>query len=107
MSKVVVPTKTVTFTVTSVPKRTAQVKTIQRLMRMQPQIQGGLRNLAKRRRQQDNIVTARAGRKWIVRKRATKLTPVREGETFTLTLTPQIIPDIASVEKFLDAKTAK
>ena len=107
MSKVIVPTKTVTFTVTSVPKRTAQIKTIQRLMRMQPTIQSGLRNLANRRRQHDNVMTTRAGRPWVNRKRVTKLTPVRRGETFTLTLTPQIIPDIASVEKFLDAQAAK
>ena len=107
MSKTLVPTKTVTFTITSVPQRNAQIKTIQRLMRMQPHIQGGLKHLANRRRLTDNVMTSRAGRPWVVRKRVTKLTPVKQGETFTLTLTPQIIPDIASVEKFLDAKAAK
>jgi hypothetical protein len=32
---------------------------------------------------------------------------VRKGETFTLTVTPQIMPDIKAVEKFLQAKPAK
>ena len=89
------------------PKRTAQIKTIQRLMRMQPKIQSGLRSLANRRGRFDNILTTRAGRPWVNRKRVTKLTPVRQGESFTLTLTPQIIPDISSVEKSPDAKAAK
>ena len=40
------------------------------------------------------------------RVRATRLVQVEAGETFTLTLTPQMIPDIRSVEKYLDAKPA-
>ena len=107
MSSVIAPKKNITFTVTSVPKRDAQIKTIQRLMRMQVHIQQGLRHLAIRRRQVDNVTTIRAGRPWTNRKKVTKLTPVQQGETFTLLITPQIIPDIKSVEKFLAAKTAK
>ncbi len=107
MSSAIAPQSNITFTITSVPARDAQVKTIQRLMRMQVHIQQGLRHLAKRRRQVDNVTTIRAGRPWTNRKKVTKLTPVEQGETFTLLITPQIIPDIKSVEKFLSAKTAK
>ncbi len=99
------PRKTVTFTITKTPKLDRERKTIARLMRMQPHIQKGLKMLARRRRQHDNVVTARSGREWISRARVTNLTPVRPGETFTLTITPQIIPDLKSVEAYL--KTGK
>ena len=102
----ITPLETVTFTVTKVPSRSAQLKTISRLMNMQPQSQRSLRSLAKRRRLHDNIVGTRAGRKWTNRVRTTKVNRVETGETFTLTLTSQIIPDVKSVEKFLAAAKA-
>ena len=107
MMTAIAPKKNVTFTVTAVPKRTAELKTIQRLMRMQPDIQRGLKKLARRRQLHDNKIISHAGRDWVQRVRATKLTYVRPGETFTLTITPQIIPDIKSVERYLKAKAAK
>jgi hypothetical protein len=103
----IAPQKKVTFTITKRPHRTADRKTIQRLMRMQPEIQRGLRDLARRRRQFDNKPGIRAGVVWVDRAKATKLTQVQPGETFTLYITPQIIPDIESVEQFLEAKPAK
>ena len=107
MSKTIAPQETVTFTVTKVPPGAAQRKTIQRLMRMQPHIQRGLKKLAQRRRRHDNVAYIRAGNVWINRARTTKLTRVEAGETFTLTITPQIIPDITSVQAYLKAKAAR
>lgn len=104
---IITPRNTVTFTVTKAPQRTAEKKTIQRLMRMQPEVQRGLAKLARRRRQEDNVTRQRAGRMWTSRVKTTKITRVAAGESFTLTITPQIIPDIKSVEKFLSAKKAK
>ncbi len=103
-TELIAPRNTVTFTITKTPERPAQRKTIQRLMRMQPEVQRGLSKLARRRRQEDNVTNIRAGRRWVNRARTTKITHVEPGETFTLTLTPQIIPDLKSVEKFLEAK---
>lgn len=102
----IAPQKTVTFTITAAPQREAQRKTIRRLMRMQPHIQRGLDKLATQRKQQDNITYIRAGVQWTNRVKTTKLTHVAKGEQFTLTITPQIIPDLRSVEKFLEAKAA-
>lgn len=96
--------KTQTFTISSVPKRPAQQKTIQRLMRMQPDIQRGLKKLARQRDIKDNVKYVRAGRPWISRARTTKLTQVEKGESFTLLVTPQIVNDLQSVEKFLAVK---
>ncbi|MHC4770095.1 MAG: hypothetical protein ACYTEI_15520 [Planctomycetota bacterium] len=107
MADVIAPLKTVTFTVTRVPPRSAQRKTIERLMKMQPDVQHGLKMRARKRRQHDNIVDIRAGRKWIQRVTASKLARAEEGQTFTLTLTPQIIPDVKSVQQFLKAAKAK
>lgn len=106
-SDLITPTNRVTFTVKKTPQREAQRKTIQRLMRMQPEIQKGLKQLARQRRQKDNVVRIRAGNLWVNRVKTTKLTRAAAGETFTLTLTPQIIPDVRSVEQFLDAKPHK
>ena len=99
----ITPGQTVTFTVKETPKRSAHQKTIRRLMRMQPHIQRGLAKLARRRRQKDNNVHQRGGRMWTQRVTTTKLTHVLPGETFTITVTPQIMPDLRSVESFLDA----
>jgi uncharacterized Zn finger protein (UPF0148 family) len=107
MSDVIAPNQRVTFTITRTPQREAERKTIQRLMRMQPEIQRGLSRLAKQRRQKDNQPYSRAGKIWVNRVKTTKLTRVEPGESFTLHITPQIIGDIRSVEKHLDAKKAK
>jgi len=95
------PGSEVTFTIAKVPARPAQQKTIRRLMRMQPRIQTGLRRLSIRRQRDVNVPKQRGGRTWVNRARTTKLTHVGEGESFTITVTPQIIPDIRSVEAFL------
>jgi len=107
MTDLLVAQKTVTFTIASMPRRAAQLKTLERLMRMQPHIQRGLDKLARRRRQTDNQPRARAGRTWIDREPTVKLVHPARGDTFTLRLTPQILPDLRSVEKYLSAKAAK
>ena len=93
-----------TFEITAVPKRIAQQKTIRRLMRLEPKIQKGLKALQKRRRQHDNLTYIRAGCPWTDRARATKLTRVETGETFTVRVTPHIVPDLNSVGQFLQLK---
>ena len=106
MSELIETGKSVTFTISKRPVRDAQRKTIQRLMQKQPAIQKGLKALQRKRRQHDNNTYIRAGVEWTHRAKATRLTRVEVGESFTLQITPQIIPDIKSVEKFLDAAAA-
>ncbi len=97
MSDLVAPGKTVTFTVTKAPRREATRKTIQRLMRMQPEVRAGLKKLQERRKRTDNHTYVRAGKEWTSRVKATRLTTVAPGEQFTITLTPQILPDVRSI----------
>ncbi len=50
VTEIIAPLKTVTFTVTKVPRKPSQRETIQRLMRMQRDVQRSLKKLARRRR---------------------------------------------------------
>ncbi len=101
MADAIAAQKTVTFVISKVPQRAPLRKTIERLMRMQPHIQRGLKKLAQRRRRHDNVRYIRAGTEWVNRAKVTKLARLQPGATFTLTITPQIVPDIKSVESYL------
>jgi hypothetical protein len=106
MSDVIAPSKKVTFTVKKTPNRVAARKTIERLMRMQRSVQKGLKQIAKKRHG-ENYVSPRAGRMWMTRMPATKLVRAERGQSFTITITPQILPDLKAVEQYLDAKAAR
>ncbi|MHC4910304.1 MAG: hypothetical protein ACYTF9_11330 [Planctomycetota bacterium] len=101
MALTINPGTETTFTVTAMPRRTADLKTLHRLMRLQPDVQKGLRKLAIKRRRFDNNYYIRAGRPWVDRATTTKLTRVAPGESFTIHVRPQIVNDIKSVERFL------
>jgi hypothetical protein len=98
MSDLIAPGSTIHFTVTKMPARLGARKTLQRLMRMQPAVRGGLKKLQERRRREDNQTYVRAGKDWTNRVKATRLTRVAPGEQFTLTLTPQILADVRSIQ---------
>ena len=68
----------------------------------QTSIQSGRNKLANQRRLKDNVTYIRAGRKWVNRKRATKLAVAEPGATFTLLVTPQIVNDLKSVADCLE-----
>jgi len=94
--------QTMTFTVQRAPRTTAARKTMERLMGMQTSIQNGRSKLATLRRLKDNVTYIRAGRKWVNRKRVTKLAVAEPGATFTLLVTPQIVNDLKSVADCLE-----
>lgn len=98
----ITPSKEYTFTVNKVPAREASRKTLIRLMQMQPSVKKGLSNLQRKRKLTDNIFGIRAGRPWINRKRATKIVWLEKGAQFTITVTPQLVNDVKSVQKYLD-----
>jgi hypothetical protein len=100
------PSTNVTFTITSLPKSERGKKTLRRVMKMQPDVQRVLTKLARLRDQVGNRRTNRAGRIWIDRRKPTQVVRLEVGQTFTLRVTPQIIPDLQSLAKHLDAKAA-
>jgi len=106
MPETIAPNSTVKFTITKAPRRAADRKTIQRLMQMQEGVRKTLKALQKQRRQKDNNTYIRAGVWWTDRAKATRPAKPEVGAEFTLQITPQIMPDIRSVEQFLDASPA-
>lgn len=103
MTATLTPGSDVTFTISRTPQTPTARKTIQRLMRMQPHIQKGLKQLARQRKLHDNRTYIRAGVEWTDRKKTTKLTRVEAGEQFTIRVTPQIMGDLKSVDQYLEA----
>ena len=98
----IAPNTELTFTIVKEPTRPAARKTIERLMWMQPQAKKDLSMLQRRRKQKDIKYTIRAGRVWFDRPRATRTVRCTKGASFTLRVTPQIVNDVKSVEKYLD-----
>ena len=99
----IVPNCEMTFTIATVPTRPAAKKTIERLMWMQNDKKRDLKMLQRRRRQKDIKHTIRAGCVWLDRPRATRTARCEKGATFTVRVTPQIVNDLKSVAKYLDA----
>ena len=95
---------TVNFTITAVPAEARRKQTLLRLMRMNPGVQGALNRLKRERLRSGNRRTARAGRIWLAREECTRVVFVEKGAKFTLKMTPQILADVKSVEKYLEAK---
>ena len=100
------PTSTVHFTVKAIPAEARRKQTILRLMRMNAGVQGALNRLKRERLRSGNRRTARAGRIWLAREECSRVVNLEKGATFTLRMTPQVVADVKSVEKYLDAKVA-
>jgi len=96
----IAPLKTLTFTISKVPVSLPHRKTIERLMRMQPAVRRGLKRAAKIRAERNNI-HPRGGRMWNARIKASRIVHAQRGASFTLMVTPQIVADLKSVEKYL------
>ena len=97
----IVVNQDMTFTVSSAPRTNAVRKTIERLMGMQTSIQSGRKRLHTKRRLHDNVTRIRAGRKWVNRRRATKLAIAEPGNSYTIRVTPQVVADLRSVADHL------
>ncbi len=92
---------TVTISVTKVPAQPKHRKTIERLMRMQPAIQRTLTRVAKARTRATPW-NQRGGRMWASRLAATRCVGAALGAKFTLKVTPQIIPDVKAIQRFVE-----
>lgn len=95
------PGTTVTLRVKTVPATAKARKTIERLMRLNPKAQRTLDKVAKVRGRTTPL-NQRGGRMWASRIPATKCVGCEAGATFPLRITPQIIPDVASVGRYIE-----
>ena len=95
------PGTTVTLRVKTVPTTAKGRKTIERLMRLNPKVQRTLDKVAKVRGRTTPL-NQRGGRMWASRMVATKCVNCEAGATFPLRITPQIMPDVASVGRYIE-----
>lgn len=100
----IAPNTDMTFVVSTMPTRTAAVKTIERLMGMNRDAQRARQKVSRQRAVKDNVTYVRAGRPWTNRARVTKVVRCETGAEFSIRVTPQIVNDLKSVEQFLTAK---
>lgn len=98
------PGQTITCTVQSEPTSQSKRLTIQRLMRRDPETIRALRR-GQRLRQVNAQFHQRGGRPWQVRERCGKVVHPRVGNSWTMTYTPDLEPDIESVRKHLSIET--
>ena len=100
----VTPNAENTFTIVRRPLKDSERKTLERLMTMQKDVQRGRTKLAERRGR-ENVVHGRGGRDWVVQA-VTKLVHVEIGQTFTIHVSHNILPDLRSVEQYLEVAKA-
>lgn len=94
-------TGTVQLTVTSLPRTVAGRKTLVRLMRLNTATQKTLTRVAEFRKRELNRRTRRGGRIWLARANAAKQVKLAVGVTFPVNMRPQLVADVASVEKYV------
>lgn len=94
------PGTKLSLTVDRVPQSKSGKDTIARLMRLDPSNAKALRGSQKAREEKNNFYI-RGNRLWGSRAKCGKVVRVAQGETWTMTFTPQIGPDLASVNEYL------
>lgn len=95
----------VKLAITKRPKNVAGVKTLERLMRMDPGTVRGLR-LAHKRRQQGLVVYNRGNRDWTKRVTCGKFVQPVSGQTWTMTFTQALAADLKSLETCIKVEKA-
>jgi len=99
------PGQSIKCTVTKAPRSAAPVDTIERLMRMTPELKRGLKK-AQRRRRQDMVVYNRGNRDWYKREICGKFVQCKTGASWVMPYSHQIAPDLESVKAYLSVQSA-
>lgn len=99
------PGQTISCTVTKAPRAAAGRKTLERLMRLDPETKLGLRKAAKNRAQ-TTIVYNRGNRDWVKRQNCGKLVRVEKGASWKMPFDVNIAKDLASVADCLKIDAA-
>lgn len=92
-------------TIIKEPNAEAPTKTITRLMRQDPDTRRTLRRSQDARRK-GMVSYIRGGRRWYKRAKCGKSVKVEAGQSWTMAYTPQLIPDLKSVESYLKIESA-
>lgn len=92
-------------TIVKNPRNAGNRKTLERLMRLQPEIKRGLRT-AHRKRQQTLEVYNRGNRDWTKRVTCGKFVQPVSGQTWTMTFTQALAADLKSLETCIKVEKA-
>lgn len=95
--------QTVHCTLTKAPRSSGAESTIARLMRNDPDTKRGLRK-GQTIRRQTMLVYNRGNRDWVSRKTCGKVVRVAPGQDWTMTFDLTMLPDLRSVEEYIDVR---
>ena len=101
----IAPGQPVRCTVTKAPRAAGARKTIERLMRLDPDNSKSLRRAQHLRLRRMNRYT-RGNRLWSSREKAARVVRVDNGASWSLTVTPHIAPDLRSVAEYISVENA-
>jgi hypothetical protein len=99
------PGQTIRCTVAKAPRAEAKIDTIERLMRLEPGVQRGLRR-AQQRRRQDMVVYNRGNRDWYKREKCARLVKCTQGASWTMRYSHHLAPELRSIEGFVQVQPA-
>lgn len=99
------PGQTIRVTVAAEPRSAGARKTIERLMRRDPEHAKGLRRAQDLRRDRTNSYI-RGNRLFHARPKAARVVRALPGRTWTMRLTADIVPDLRSVSELLKIEQA-
>jgi hypothetical protein len=99
------PGQLVRCTLTKAPRSAGSESTVARLMRNDPSAKKALRRSQKTRAQNVNRYN-RGNRMWISRVRPGKVVRVVPGQDWTMTYRVDMLPDLKSVEAYLEIRPA-
>ncbi len=99
------PGQEIRVTITEQPRRSAQRKTLRRLMGINPEMKKALTK-AQEHRRRTLPSHMRGGRMWAVRPRASLITRAEKGASWTMPFFPQVAPDLESVSGLVRVEAA-
>lgn len=99
------PGQTIRCTVLKLPKAAAACKTIERLMRRDPQVIRGLRK-SHVLRERSTLVYNRGNRDWVQRQKVGKIVRLVAGNSWSFVFDLNIVPEMKSVADYLKIEKA-
>lgn len=99
------PGDTIKCTVTRDLRPGDTYDTVQRLMRLDPDVKRNLKK-AQEHRARTTVVRSRGKRPWAVNQKATKAAVPEKGATWTMRFFPHVAPDFRSVESVVSVEKA-
>lgn len=99
------PGQTVKCTVLALPNTDNRQQTVERLMRLDPSTKRSLRRAQTKRAQRMNVYI-RGNRVWTSREHPAKVVDVKQGATWTMRYSVDLMADLASVKQFIKVEPA-